>query len=76
GGIGPETAAQAIAEGCLLGLYTFRQHQAASPDQKEVQELQLVVREAGEMAAVQQGVARGEVLAEATALARDMATQP
>lgn len=76
GGMAPESAAQAITEGCLLGLYTFRQHQAASPDQKEVQVLQLVVQEAGEMAAVQQGVARGEVLAEATALARDMANQP
>ncbi|MEE9202732.1 MAG: leucyl aminopeptidase [Dehalococcoidia bacterium] len=76
GGIGPEAAAQAIAEGCLLGLYTFRQHQAPPPDRRELRELQVVVREAGEALLVRRGVVRGQVLAEATNLARDMSNQP
>lgn len=76
GRIEPEAAAQAIAEGCLLGLYTFRQHQAPSPDRRDIKELQVVVREARDAPPVRRGVARGRLLAEATALARDMSNQP
>ncbi|MDP7239849.1 MAG: leucyl aminopeptidase [Dehalococcoidia bacterium] len=76
GGLHPETCAQAIAEGCLMGLYTFRQHQALSPGQRELRELQIIVREPREVTQARRGVSKGLVMAEAVALARDMGNQP
>ena len=42
GGIKPETAAQAIVEGSILGLYTFRKHINKEPEFEEVSELVLI----------------------------------
>ncbi|MDP6782600.1 MAG: leucyl aminopeptidase [Dehalococcoidia bacterium] len=76
GGLQPEAAAQAIAEGCPMGLYTFHQHQAPSPDKRELRELQIIVKEPREVTRARRGVSRGLILAEAVALARDMGNQP
>ena len=78
GGIEPSTSGQAMAEGTLLGLYTFRRYRSRQEDdpEHEVEELQIVERDGGKAALIQQGVDRGRVLAEATIIARDMSNEP
>ena len=78
GGMEPATSGQAVAEGMLLGLYTFRRYKSRQEDdpQHEVEELQIVERDSAKAALIQQGVDRGKVLAEATIIARDMGNEP
>ena len=78
GGMEPETSGQAVAEGALLGLYTFRRYRSGQDDdpEREVEELQIVERDGDKAALIQQGVDRGKVLAEATIIARDMSNEP
>lgn len=76
GGIDAEKSAQAVTEGAILGLYTFRRHQTKEPEQKEIEELLIVEREESKLAELERGCARGRIMAEATTLARDMANEP
>ena len=77
GALDPQAAAQAVAEGALLGLYSFRQYQEESREERqELKELLLVEQDDGKVAALQQGVETGRILAEATALARDLVNSP
>ncbi len=55
GGLEPEKAAQAVAEGSLLGLYTFNQHQARDPEGREIAELLLVEQDAGRIPDLERG---------------------
>ena len=45
GGMEAEKAAQALTEGCILGLYTFRKHITREPEHGEIEELLIVERE-------------------------------
>jgi len=76
GGIDPALAAQAIAEGSVLGLYTFRQHITKEPEHGDIEELLIVDRDEGRRSVLEGAVDRGQVLAEATVFARDMINQP
>jgi len=76
GGIDSEKSAQAVAEGAILGLYSFRRHQTKEPEQKEIEELLIVEKDESKLPQMERGRARGKVLAEATNLARDMANEP
>ena len=76
GGIEPEKAAQAITEGAILGLYTFRQHITKESEHSEIEEILIVEREEGKLPQLEQGCARGRIVAEATNFARDMINQP
>ncbi|MBE0415321.1 MAG: hypothetical protein IBX36_02105 [Dehalococcoidia bacterium] len=76
GGIDAEKSAQAVTEGAILGLYTFRRHQTKEPEQREIEELLIVEREESKLAELERGCARGRIMAEATTLARDMANEP
>ncbi len=76
GGISPADAAQAVTEGAMLGLYTFRVHMTTDPEFGEVEELLVVVRDESERAALQKAIEVGRVSAEATMLARNMVNQP
>jgi leucyl aminopeptidase len=75
GGIDAEKSAQAVAEGAMLGLYTFRKHQAKQ-EEGEIKQLLIVERDEAKLAALERGCARGRIMAEATNLARDMANEP
>ena len=75
GGIDPQAAAQALAEGTLLGLYTFHRHKKRAADEKELKELLVVEADAGKTAALKRGLDTGRVLAEATNLCRDLANE-
>ncbi len=76
GGIAPHAAAQAITEGSLLGLYTFKEHKSRKSDKKEIEELSIVGRDKKDISKLKAAVRKGKILAEASILARDMVNQP
>ncbi len=75
-GITPEGSAQAIAEGALLGLYTFRRHITKEPEFGEIKELTIVDSDNTRLSGLEQGCRKGRILAEAANLARDMVNEP
>ena len=75
-GITTEGAAQAITEGVLLGVYSFRKHLTKEPEYGEIKELSVVDADATKLPALEQGCNKGRILAEATNLARDMVNEP
>ncbi|MFP3975462.1 MAG: leucyl aminopeptidase [Dehalococcoidia bacterium] len=76
GGIGPEKSAQAITEGALLGLYTFRQYITKDPEYGDIDKLSLVEREESKIPALEASITKGRIMAESAILARDMVNQP
>lgn len=76
GGIEPETSAQAIVEGSLLGLYRFRRHMTKEPETRDMEEMLIVERDEAKLGALEQGCYKGRVIAEAVNLARDMVNEP
>ncbi len=75
-GITPEGAAQAITEGALLGVYSFRRHITKEAEYGEIKQLLIVGSDESELPALEQGCHKGKVMAEATNLARDMVNEP
>jgi leucyl aminopeptidase len=74
--ITPVDAAQAIAEGALLGTYTFRRHMTGEEDKPgEIKELSIVGAE-NLKPQLEEGVYKGRIISEATNLARDMVNEP
>jgi leucyl aminopeptidase len=69
-------AAQAITEGALLGLYSFRRHITKKDEYGEIKRLSIVAKNEVDILPLEQGRDEGKVLAEATKLARDMANEP
>ena len=76
GGVGPGTAVQAIAEGCILGLYDFRKHITKEPEYKVIQKLTIVGFQEEQREDLERSCADGRILAEAANLARDMINEP
>ena len=76
GYIEPEKAAQAIAEGSILGLYTFRRHITKKSESGEIEELQIIERDESKLPELEKGLARGMAMAEAANFARDMINEP
>jgi leucyl aminopeptidase len=76
GGIDPEEAAQAITEGAILGLYEFKKYKTKEAEHGDLEEFLLVERDEERGKALEQGIARGTILAEATCLARDLVNEP
>jgi len=74
--ISPRSAAQAIAEGVILGLYSFRKHFTKEPEQGQLDELTIIERSRRAIADLKQGLEKGKIIAEATNLARDMVNEP
>ncbi len=70
------SSAQAMAEGALLGLYTFRRHITKEAEHGDIDVLTIVADAAGDISLMEEAVRRGVVLAEAANLARDMANEP
>jgi leucyl aminopeptidase len=75
-GISLEMAAQAVTEGALLGLYTFRRHITKEAEYGEIGELTIVAKSEAEREGLELGSSRGRIVAEATNLARDMVNEP
>jgi len=76
GGIEPEKSAQAIAEGGILGLYTFRKHITKKSETGEIEELLIVDRDESRLPQLERGCSMGKVMAEAANFARDMINEP
>ena len=77
GGLSPEKAGCAIAEGSLLGLYRFdRYHTNGETADSEFTELTIAERDEGRAQAIREGVAQGRAMAEATMIARNMVNEP
>jgi len=75
--ITPQDSAQAITEGALLGLYSFRKHITGKKDEQfEIKKLTIVVGSEVDIPLLQKGSSRGVILAEAANLARDMVNEP
>lgn len=75
-GITVEGSAQAITEGALLGLYSFRKHITKTPEHGEIKQLTIIDAESTSMPGLERGCNKGRILAEATNLARDMVNEP
>ena len=74
--ITPESSAQAITEGALLGVYSFRKHITKKEDEPgEIKQLSIVVRDK-DSRLVESACHKGRVLAEAANFARDMVNEP
>ena len=76
--LGAAASAQASAEGILLGLYRIavRGPQSDADDRNDIDEITIVDADASALQEMQNGRDRGVILAEATALTRDLANEP
>ncbi len=72
--IEPAALAEAVVEGSLLGLYTFSEYKEA--EYEEVEGIIVVAGDKKELLPVEKGVRLGQIMAEATIVARDMANEP
>ena len=66
---------QALLEGALLGLYTFRHYQRSDSDGKGIAQLTLLT-DAEHTADVERAVQKARIMAEATNFARDLVNEP
>ena len=69
------TASQVLAEGAILGLYSFRKH-TTSPAGNEIQGLTVMDGDADRLPALEEGVRRGKIVAGAVTMARDLVNEP
>jgi leucyl aminopeptidase len=76
GGFPLEAAAQAIVEGTILGLYRYQELKNKPPDRPDPEHFTLVQFHPDKVAAVSKGAQTGQVVAEATCLARDLVNRP
>ena len=71
-----ESAAQAVTEGALLGLYAFRKYITKKDDEyTEIKQL-LIAGNSEAKPLLEQGRTNGKILAEAANVARDMVNEP
>ncbi|MFW6195316.1 MAG: leucyl aminopeptidase [Chloroflexota bacterium] len=79
GGMEPGACAEAIAEGTMLGLYRFDKYRASSRERGRsggLSGLTLVEQDDSRLPAIESGLARGRVFAQAAMTARDMVNEP
>ena len=74
-GITAGSSAQAITEGALLGLYSFRKH-ITKKDEGEIKQLTIADADTARFHTLKQGCQAGRIVAEAAILARDMVNEP
>jgi leucyl aminopeptidase len=74
----PGEAAQALTEGAFLGLYTLKKYKTASEneDKDNLRELSILASGSTTQRALESGVQRGQILAEAVNMARDLSNSP
>lgn len=72
----PEQAIQAFVEGMLLGSYRFDRYKAKDEDGSKLRTVVVLGSPNWDQRAAKRAVSRGEILAEATAWARDLVNTP
>jgi len=75
-GITVAGAAQAVTEGAVLGVYSFRRHLTKEPEYGEIKQLAIVDADESKVPSLEAGCHKGRILAEVTNLARDMVNEP
>ena len=77
GGLESEESGQAIAEGSLLGLYRFdRYHTNGDGADGEFEDLVIAELDSVRADSIRQGVERGQAIADATMIARNLVNEP
>ena len=76
GGLEPRSAAQAMAEGALLGLYRFDKYKSGAEDKEDIETLRVVEFDAAKIPDIEAGVGTGAMLAAAVNGCRDMVNEP
>jgi leucyl aminopeptidase len=76
GQIDAATAAQAVVEGTLLGLYEWREHRNAPRERGPLETLTLVEFEESKIAAIEAGAQAGEGITAGVNRARDLINEP
>ncbi len=76
GGLFVEEAAQATAEGALLGLYDYRGQKTAAPPEALPQSLDLMIFHEGDVPAAQSGIRAAQAICSGVTLTRDMVNLP
>lgn len=78
GGIAPENAALALAEGSILGAYKFDKYLSSDKkkNDKKLKEIVVVELDGAQAAQVKKGLVKGTVLADAANYARDLVNEP
>ena len=72
-----DQVAQAVTEGTILGTYRYEELKAIPPDQKRsLKAVTVVIADSKEKARIQEGVRRGQEIAEAVCWARDLVNRP
>jgi len=71
-----EVTARTIAEGALLGVYTFRKHITKEAEHGDIKKLTIISGSKENIRSLEKGVEKGRILAEAANLARDMVNEP
>lgn len=76
-GLSPAEAAQAVVEGSELATYRYLRYKTEDQDTRTaLSELTIVERDESKVPQLEEGAAKGEVLAQATILARDLSNGP
>ena len=73
-GFAVELCAQAMTEGAILGAYTFDKYR--KPEKNAIESFSLVESKKTAASRVEKGLKKGEILAQAQNLARDLANEP
>ncbi len=76
GQIDAASAAQAVVEGVLLGLYEWREHRNAPRERGPVESLTIVEFDESKLAAIEAGAQAGEAIAAGVNRARDLVNEP
>jgi leucyl aminopeptidase len=75
-GFEPQAAAQALVEGTLLGNYRFRNYKTEKDEVVLPEKLYIIENDAQRIPAITAGARRGETLASAVRLCRDLVNHP
>lgn len=75
GGLDAKEAAQALAEGIILGQYRYDAYKSDAEEREPI-EVVVIEMDGGKVAAIEAGIERGTILAESTNFARDLANAP
>ena len=76
GGLEPRAAAQAMAEGALLGLYRFDKYKSGGDDKNDLEALRVVEFDPAKIPDIESGLEAGAMLAGAVNRCRDMVNEP
>lgn len=72
----PSISAEFVAEGALIGEYSFDKYKTKKEDETQIKELILVEKDSGKIEKLQKGVLKGIEIAEAMNFARNLANEP